>query len=133
MTDELSWVRVVTQQKRYPRFILFYSKLEFICYIVMKAGDVFRTIVPLNGMNDNGDLNDKVDDNGILNDNLDDNADYHRILTYAKSTGAINTTQATQVIGRSRSTARRVLLRLVAAGVLVPAGANRNKEYRPKR
>ena len=94
-------------------------------------------------MNDNGDLNDKVDDNGILdnkmddngilNDKLDDNGDDRCILTYAKSTGAINTAQATQVIRRSRSAARRVLLRLVAAGVLVPAGANRNKEYRPKR
>ena len=111
-------------------------------------GDIFRTIVPLglsvNGMNDNGILNNKMNDNlndngivndkpndsGVVNDKLNDNENNNRILVYISSIqGAISTAQAAQIIGCSHSTARRVLLRLVADGVLVPSGANKNKVY----
>ena len=119
-------------------------------------GDIFKTIVPLslsvNGINDNEFLNDnlndyvimndKLNDNGVLNDNLNDKLndngvlndkeDYKRLLAHISITGAISTAQAAQVIGRSHSTARRVLLQLVADGFLVPSGANRNKVYRLK-
>jgi len=93
-------------------------------------GDIFKTIVPLNlsfnKMNDNQILNDNLNDNQILNDNLNDNQilndnlndnqilndnkDRDCILAYIVQNGAISTTQAAQTIGRSHSTAHRILI-----------------------
>ena len=91
-------------------------------------GDVFKTIVPLslsfNGMHDKSILNDK------LNDKMNDNEDCKRILSFLSTNQTISTAQAAKVIGRSHSTARRVLLRLVDESILVPTGANKNKVYR---
>ena len=93
-------------------------------------GDVFKTIVPLSlsfhSVNDKLVLNDK------LNDKLNDNEDYKRILSFISKNGTISTAQAATTIGRSHSTARRVLLQLVDGNILVPAGANKNKIYRLK-
>jgi ATP-dependent DNA helicase RecG len=90
-------------------------------------GDIFKTIVPLNlsfkEVNDNQNLNDKVNDN---------NEDRKHILAYIVQNGSISTTQAAQTIGRSHSTARRVLLQLVKENLLVSSGANKNKTYRLK-
>ena len=73
-------------------------------------GDIFKTIVPLNlsfnKMNDNQILNDNLNDNQILNDNKDRDC----ILAYIVQNGAISTTQAAQTIGRSHSTAHRILI-----------------------
>jgi ATP-dependent DNA helicase RecG len=93
-------------------------------------GDVFKTIVPLdlsfNDVNDNQRLNDKV------NDKLNDNNEVQLILAFIKQKGEISTSQAAQIIDRSHSTARRVLLGLVDEGILIPSGANKNKVYRLK-
>ena len=89
-------------------------------------GDVFKTIVPLSLSFK--ELNDKT----IVNDNLNDNEDCIRILAFLSTNGTISTAQAANVIGRSHSTARRVLLQLVDEGTLVPEGANKNKVYRLK-
>ncbi|MDR2572042.1 MAG: putative DNA binding domain-containing protein [Oscillospiraceae bacterium] len=93
-------------------------------------GDVFKTIVPLdlsfNGVNDNQRLNDKV------NDKLNDNNEVQLILAFIKQKGEISTSQTAQIIDRSHSTARRVLLGLADGGILEPSGANKNKVYRLK-
>ena len=93
-------------------------------------GDVFRTIVPLelsfNGVNDNRHLNDN------LNDKLNDNNEAQLILAFIKQKGEISTSQAAQIIDRSHSTARRVLLGLVDDDILAPSGANKNKVYHLK-
>ena len=86
-------------------------------------GDVFKTIIPLSlSVN-------KMSDNKVMNDNLGDNEVCKSILTYITHNGSISTAQAAQVIGRSHSTARRVLVQLVSEDVLVPSGANRNRIY----
>ena len=99
-------------------------------------GDVFRTTVPLslsfNGVNDKSFLNDNLNDKLFLDDKLNENEDYKRILSYISTNGAINTAQTAQTIGRSHSTARRILLRLVDENILIPVGANKNKTYRLK-
>jgi ATP-dependent DNA helicase RecG len=105
-------------------------------------GDVFRTIVPLglsfknvnDNLNDKGILNDNLNDKGILNDKriLNDNEAHKRILAFLSSNETISTAQAATVIGRSHSTARRVLVQLVEKNILVPTGVNRNRVYRLK-
>jgi ATP-dependent DNA helicase RecG len=103
-------------------------------------GDVFTATVPLlsfNDVNDNAILNDILNDNAILNDILNDNVILDnggdkQILAYISTNDEISTAQAAKIIGRSHSTARRILLRLVDEHILESAGANKNKIYRLK-
>ena len=115
-------------------------------------GDVFRTIVPLsltfNGLNDklvlnekmvlndklalDDKLNDKLVLNDKMNDKLNDNEVRKRIISFVNANGTISTAQAATTIGRSHSTARRVLLQLVDDSILDSTGANKNKVYRLK-
>ena len=84
-------------------------------------------------VNDNGVLNDKMDDNSLLNDNMNDNmndnVERKAILDYLNNRGEISVTMAAKIIERSHSTARRELLKLAEAGIVVPSGANRNRKY----
>jgi ATP-dependent DNA helicase RecG len=91
-------------------------------------GDVFKTIVPLSLSFKK--MNTSVNDNGNVNDKMDDNADCKKILAYLAEKDEISTATAAKVIDRSHSTARRVLLKLVEGGVVVPVGSNRNKKYK---
>jgi len=103
-------------------------------------GDVFKTIVPLVvsnvGLNDNTTdnevLNDKLNDNNQLNDKLNDNGDRKAILRYLAENGEISVATAAAIIGRSHSTARRVLLQLVNEGFVEAVGANRNRKYKAR-
>jgi predicted HTH transcriptional regulator len=85
-------------------------------------------------INDNGTLNDKMNDKADLNDNVNDKISYNeerkQILAYLTENDEISTAMAAKVIGRSHSTARRVLLQLVDNGIVVATGANKNRKYR---
>ena len=63
---------------------------------------------------------------------MNDTDDDKQILTYISKNETISAAQAAKLIGRSHSTARRILLRLVNENILESAGANKNKIYRLK-
>jgi len=113
-------------------------------------GDVFRTIIPTGGLNDKHGLNDNVNDNmndkldldDNLNDKLDlndnlndkpdlnDNRESQMVLRYLEGSIEISVAETSKLIGRSHSTARRLLLRMMAEGLVAPTGANRNRKYK---
>ena len=68
-----------------------------------------------------------MNDNTILNDILNDNDDDKQILIYISKNETISAAQAAKLIGRSHSTARRTLLRLVDENILESAGANKTR------
>jgi ATP-dependent DNA helicase RecG len=108
-------------------------------------GDVFRTTVPLSRnsisdstetsdkMSDNAILSDKMSDNAILSDKMSDKNSRNALLTYLRGNGEVTAADAAKVLNRSVQTARRVLSGLVADGVVIASGANRNRKYRAKR
>jgi ATP-dependent DNA helicase RecG len=88
-------------------------------------GDVFRTIVPLDlSLTDMSD-NVKVSDKKIMSDKC------HRekLVAYLTEHSEIGASEAAKIIGRSPSTARRILGELVMNGVLAANGGNRNRTY----
>jgi len=109
-------------------------------------GDVFKTIVPLissnglisgntsndvsNILNKNDFLSNKMNDNSILNDKMNDNDGRKLILKHLDDNNEISVTVAAMIIGRSHSTARRMLLSLVEEGIVVATGRNRNRRYK---
>ncbi|MDR1157740.1 MAG: putative DNA binding domain-containing protein [Oscillospiraceae bacterium] len=84
-------------------------------------GDIFRTTVPLSliGMSDNAQTSDKA-----IRDTL---------LAYLQGNGEVTAAEAAAMIDRATSTARRLLAELVAEGIVVATGANRNRRYKVKR
>ncbi|MDR1580018.1 MAG: winged helix-turn-helix transcriptional regulator [Synergistaceae bacterium] len=49
---------------------------------------------------------------------------------YLKNNGEVTAAEAAKILGRSAPTARRALSELVAEGIVVASGANRNRKYR---
>ena len=86
--------------------------------------DVFRTIVPL--VSSNSFTSDKMSDNKNMSDNNTRNA----LLAYLQGNGEVTTAEAAKILDRSVQTARRVLSGLVAEGMAVASGANRNRKYK---
>jgi len=92
-------------------------KVEFK---MLKLG--FAVVFYRSELNDNEGLNDK------LNDKLNDNEN-QLIINFIKQQSTISTAQAAQVIGRSHSTARRILIKLVNDGIIDFSGKNKNRVY----
>ncbi|MDR1083811.1 MAG: putative DNA binding domain-containing protein [Deltaproteobacteria bacterium] len=88
---------------------------------VLIEGDVFKTIVPLSliGVSDNTQTSDKLTRD--------------KLLKYLQENGEVTAAEAAVIIDRAPSTARRLLAELVADGVAVATGANRNRKYKAKR
>jgi ATP-dependent DNA helicase RecG len=100
--------------------------------------DVFRTIVPLtlsdsvssDKMSDNDVVSDKMSDKTSDNEVMSDKKSRDALLTHLRGKGEVTTAEVAKIIGRSVPTARRMLSRLVADGVVVALGANRNRKYK---
>lgn len=71
-----------------------------------------------------------TEDNVRENSVIRDNERRKMILAYLSKNDEINATAAAKIIGRSPTTAKRVLLQLVSDGLVVTTGANRNRKYR---
>jgi ATP-dependent DNA helicase RecG len=97
-------------------------------------GDVFRTIVPLSriGTSDNAQMSDKMSDNAQMSDKVSDKTTRDRLLEYLRGNGEATTAEAAVIIDRATSTARRLLTELIAEGLVVSSGANRNRKYKVK-
>jgi ATP-dependent DNA helicase RecG len=93
-------------------------------------GDVFRSIVPLSliGTSDNAQMSDKMSDNAQMSDKTTRD----RLLEYLRGNGEVTAAEAAVIIDRATSTARRLLTELVAEGLAVSTGANRNRKYKVK-
>ena len=74
-------------------------------------------------------MSDKISDKNTISDKLNDNAHRQVIMEYLSECNEINTFTAEKLIGRSSSTARRILAQLVNDGVLRATGANKNRKY----
>jgi ATP-dependent DNA helicase RecG len=94
-------------------------------------GDVFKAIVPL--VSSDGGLSDNVSDNAEMSDKtsdkINDKNTSDTLLAYLRGNGEVTAAEAAKILGRSAQTARRVLSGLVAEGVVVASGANRNRKY----
>ena len=92
--------------------------------------DVFRTIVPLVSSNSFTSDNSQTSDNMSNNKNMSDNNTRNALLAYLQGNGEVTTAEAAKILDRSVQTARRVLSGLVAEGMAVASGANRNRKYK---
>ena len=85
-------------------------------------------------ISDNGYLSDKmsdkVNDNGYLSDKTSDKNPRDILLIYLKGNNELTAAEAANIINRSVQTARRILSRLVADGLVAASGANRNRKYK---
>lgn len=70
-------------------------------------------------------MSDKMSDNARMSDKNARDA----LLVYLRGNGEVTAAQAAKILGRSVPTARRVLSGLVAEGVVIASGANRNRRY----
>jgi predicted ArsR family transcriptional regulator len=52
------------------------------------------------------------------------------ILAYLYKNNEVSATNAAKIIGRSPTTARRVLSQLISEGLVVTTGENRNRKYK---
>jgi len=90
-------------------------------------GNVFKIIIPLTLSPT--EMSDKISDKNAISDKLTDNAYKLVIMKYLSECNEINTFTAEKLIGRSSSTARRILSQLVNDGVLRATGANKIRKY----
>jgi len=95
-------------------------------------------------MSDNQEMSDKMSDNQEMSDKMSDKVSdkvsdnqemsdknvRDALLAYLRNNGEITAAEAAKVISRSIPTARRLLSGLVAEGLVVATGANRNRKYR---
>jgi predicted ArsR family transcriptional regulator len=65
--------------------------------------------------------------------NASDKTTRDKLLEYLRGNGEATAAEAAVVTDRATSTARRLLTELVADGLAIPVGANRNRKYEAKR
>ena len=111
-----------------------YTKMYSGCEPELIEGDVFRTIVPLAFPENRSGY--KVSDNEYMSDKTSDKTSDKKsreaILAYLRGSNEVTAAEAAIVLNRSAQTARRLLSRLAAEGVIISSGANRNRKYKTK-
>jgi predicted HTH transcriptional regulator len=65
-----------------------------------------------------------------MSDKMSDKNFYDVLLSYLRENGKITAAEASKVLNHSAQTARRALSELVADGMALATGANRNRKYR---
>ena len=75
-------------------------------------------------------ISDNMRGNAVVSDNMKDSARRKLILEYLHKNNEVSATTATHIIGRSPTTARRVLFQLIREGLVITTGANRNRKYK---
>jgi ATP-dependent DNA helicase RecG len=98
-------------------------------------GDVFKATVPLSliSANGNAQTGDKMSDKTKTGDKMSDKTTRDKLLEYLRGNGEVTAAEAAAIVDRATSTARRLLTELVADGLAVATGANRNRRYMAKR
>ncbi|GHU34745.1 ATP-dependent DNA helicase RecG [Clostridia bacterium] len=96
-------------------------------------GDVFRTTVPLYLPRAKMNYNTNVSVKPVDEPKTSDKKPNDILTAYLKSNDEITSAEAAKIIGRSLTTARRLLTKLVDDGTIVATGGNRNRKYKAVR
>jgi predicted HTH transcriptional regulator len=82
-------------------------------------------------MGDNARMSDKWPK--LFNEPMCEKTNRDKLLDYMSENDEVTAAEVAVIIDRSASTARRLLAKLVAEGLAVTTGANRNRKYMSKR